>query len=57
MGIPTSIENLTHEVLTLDPDELWLAEADRRDAEMESGEIEGIPSEEIFTWIESQYAD
>jgi putative addiction module component (TIGR02574 family) len=38
-------------------EELWLAEAARRDAEMESGEVKGIPGEEVFTRIESRHAE
>lgn len=29
----------------------WIEEALRRDAEMESGEVEGIPGEEVFRRI------
>lgn len=31
--------------------ELWLEEAERRDAEMESGRVVGIPGEEVFRRI------
>lgn len=34
---------------------LWLEEAGRRDAEMESGKVRGIPGEEVFARIESKY--
>ncbi|MDN5850922.1 MAG: addiction module protein [Nitrococcus sp.] len=34
---------------------LWLDEAERRDQEMESGKIKGIPGEEVFSRIESKY--
>jgi hypothetical protein len=34
---------------------LWLDEAQRRDAEMESGKVEGIPGDEIFAGIETRY--
>jgi len=37
-------------------DELWLAEAARRDAQMESGEVNGIPGETVFSRIESRHA-
>ena len=36
-------------------DALWLDEAERRDAEMESGKVKGIPGEEVFAHIESRY--
>lgn len=36
-------------------DELWLEEAARRDAQMESGEVSGIPGDEVFAHIESRY--
>lgn len=35
---------------------LWLDEAERRDHEMESGKIKGIPGEEVFSRIESKYS-
>ena len=35
--------------------ELWLAEAERRDAEMESGQVVGIPGEEVFRRIRARY--
>lgn len=34
---------------------LWLAEAERRDAEMESGAIVGIPGAEVFCRIHALY--
>ena len=34
---------------------LWLDEAERRDEEMESGKVNGIPGEEVFSRIESKY--
>ena len=34
---------------------LWLDEAERRDGEMESGKVKGIPGEEVFSRIESKY--
>jgi putative addiction module component (TIGR02574 family) len=33
---------------------LWLDEAERRDDEMESGKVRGIPGEEVFSRIESK---
>lgn len=36
--------------------ELWLAEAERRDAEMESGDVKGISGKEVFARIESRHA-
>lgn len=35
--------------------ELWLAETERRDAEMESGQIVGIPGEEVFRRLHLRY--
>lgn len=35
--------------------ELWLAEAERRDTEMESGQVVGIPGEEVFRRIRARY--
>jgi putative addiction module component (TIGR02574 family) len=34
---------------------LWLEEAERRDTEMESGRVTGIPGERVFAQIESKY--
>lgn len=34
---------------------LWLDEAQRRDAEMESGKVEGIPGDEVFAGIKTRY--
>jgi predicted dinucleotide-utilizing enzyme len=36
--------------------ELWLAEAERRDAEMESGAIVGIPGTEVFVRIRALFS-
>lgn len=36
--------------------ELWLAEAERRDAEMESGQVVGIPGEEVFRRLRARYS-
>jgi predicted dinucleotide-utilizing enzyme len=36
--------------------ELWLAEAERRDAEMESGAIVGIPGTEVFGRIRALFS-
>lgn len=47
-----SLEGLSHTQLT----ELWLAEAERRDAQMESGEVKGISGEEVFARIESLHS-
>jgi putative addiction module component (TIGR02574 family) len=46
-----SLGELTREQL----EALWLDEAERRDAEMESGKVKGIPGEEVFSRIESKY--
>ena len=35
--------------------ELWLEEAERRDAEMESGQVVGIPGEEVFRRLYARY--
>ena len=35
--------------------ELWLAEAECRDAEMEAGQVVGIPGEEVFCRIRARY--
>ncbi|HKH46503.1 MAG TPA: addiction module protein [Thermoanaerobaculia bacterium] len=45
---------LSLEFLSEDPAEVekaWIEEALRRHAEMESGEVEGIPGEEVFRSI------
>ena len=46
-----SLSELTREQLVA----LWLDEAERRDDEMESGKVTGIPGEEVFSRIESKY--
>jgi len=46
-----SLGELTREQL----EALWLDEAERRDAEMESGKVKGIPGERVFSRIESKY--
>ncbi len=46
-----SLSGLSREEL----DALWLDEAERRDAEMESGKVKGIPGQEVFARIESKY--
>lgn len=40
----------------LDPDvaEAWVQEAIRRDAEMESGAVTGVPAEEVFAELRSK---
>ena len=35
--------------------DLWLEEADRRDAEMASGRVVGIPGEEVFLRLHTRY--
>lgn len=35
--------------------ELWLAEAECRDAEMEAGQVESIPGDEVFRRIRARY--
>jgi hypothetical protein len=37
-------------------DALWLDEAERRDAEMESGKVIGVPGEDVFARIEEEYS-
>ena len=34
---------------------LWLAEAECRDAEMETGQVAGIPGKEVFRRIRARY--
>ena len=36
--------------------QLWLAEAERRDAEMDSGQVAGIAGEEVFRRIKARYS-
>jgi hypothetical protein len=36
-------------------DALWMAESERRDAEMESGKVKGIPGKQVFDRIESRH--
>lgn len=35
--------------------ELWIEEAERRDAEMDSGRVVGIPGEEVFRRLYDRY--
>jgi len=37
--------------------ELWLEEAQRRDAEMESGQVAGTPGEEVFRRLYARYRE
>ena len=46
-----SLGDLTREKLKA----LWLDEAERRDDEMETGKVKGIPGEEVFSRIQSRY--
>lgn len=46
-----SLGGLSREELTA----LWLDEAERRDEELASGKVQGIPGEEVFARIESRY--
>jgi putative addiction module component (TIGR02574 family) len=53
------VHSLVHSLDNLPESELealWLAEAERRDAEMESGAVEGIPGDEVFERIRSRYS-
>ena len=34
---------------------LWVAEAQRRDVEMDDGRVVGIPSEEVFRRLQNRY--
>ncbi len=59
---PAARAALTHalvESLTALPEaqvaELWLDEAERRDAEMDSGRVVGIPGEEVFRRLYARY--
>ena len=36
-------------------DELWLAEAERRDREIEEGKVTAIPGEEVMEKLRSRY--
>ncbi len=38
-----------------DVSELWLAEAERRDTEMESGLVPGVAGEEVFRRLNARY--
>lgn len=35
--------------------ELWLAEAERRDAEMDSGQVQGVPGDDVFRRLRARY--
>ena len=35
--------------------ELWLREAERREAEMDAGNVKGIPGKEVFANIKARY--
>jgi putative addiction module component (TIGR02574 family) len=48
-----SLTGLSQEEL----DALWLDEAERRDEEMESGKVKGIPGEKVFSRIERKYRE
>ena len=47
-----SLEGLAPEQVT----ELWVEEAERRDSELESGSVTGIPGPEVFARIRSRRA-
>jgi hypothetical protein len=51
-----AVEGTRHDKLS-DGDfaELWLAEAERREAEMDSGQVAGILGEEVFRRIRERY--
>jgi putative addiction module component (TIGR02574 family) len=46
-----SLDNLSEAEL----ESLWLAEAQRRDGELESGAVKGVPGEQVFKRIRSRY--
>lgn len=46
-----SLGDLSREQLEM----LWLDEAERRDQEMESGKVKGIPGDEVFSRMEAKY--
>ena len=59
---PAARAQLTHALIqslaTLSEPEvakLWLAEAGRRDAEMDSGQVPGIPGDEVFRRLYARY--
>ncbi len=59
---PAARAQLTHALVqslaTLPESEvakLWLAEAERRDAEMESGQVQGVPGDEVFRRLYARY--
>lgn len=35
--------------------DLWLAEAERRDSEMESGHVKGVAGEDVFRRLRARY--
>jgi hypothetical protein len=35
--------------------ELWIEEAERRDAEMDNGEVQGVPGEQVLARIRPKY--
>ncbi len=39
-----------------DSEVLWLAEAERRDFEMESGQTQGVPGDEVIQRIQARYS-
>ena len=52
---PSTRASLAHEILVslddlseADVEQLWLEEADRRDAELASGAVNAIPMDEVF---------
>ena len=59
---PSARVHLTHSLVQslaslpeADVAQLWLAEAERRDAEMESGQVIGIPGEDVFRRLKARY--
>jgi len=60
---PAARAQLTHTLVqslaTLSESEvtaLWLAEAERRDDEIESGQVRGVPGEEVFRRLYARYS-
>ena len=35
---------------------IWVAEAERRDAEMDLGQVQGVPGDEVFRRLHARYS-
>lgn len=60
---PAARAQLTHALVqslaTLPESEvakLWITEAERRDAELDSGQVQGIPGDEVFRRLHARYS-